>query len=139
MLGRFARAGLSLLGPVDGMALLSAVVRVAVPSSASMIAARLDVSRLLSGAESILQPAGSFKQPIAWRRVAINSHASEVPQQAVIPEQSPRSTAESSRIVQEVVRGMLGPEVEPDQPLMEAGLDSLGKRDHSFCESLLSV
>lgn len=36
-----------------------------------------------------------------------------------------RSAAEVLALVGEVVGGMLGPNVNPDQPLMEAGLDSL--------------
>lgn len=102
-LALFVQAGLSLLAPDDGLSLLEAAISDAIPPAASFLAARLGVSSLSS------TPADGPP----------HSQAQSVKQPS-------RGAVETALLVQDAVHRMLGSAVTQDQPLMDAGLDSIG-------------
>ena len=138
LLPRIVKSGLGLVSPTQGIAALAA----ALGSSAAawrpqLVASPFEWPKLMAGATHIFPlfsdhapaattagtVAAAADAPYARRRKARRSACRE-PQQ---PMAEAAAAAENAlRRVAAVVSGVLGKEVDAKQPLMEAGLDSLG-------------
>lgn len=143
---RVQRTGLILLHPADGLAGLSTVLSALCdPHTAAPVAAVVPVDW-----STFLRPsavAGSV--PAFFAEVAAEAAATAVPtsspaaaprnsQQPATheapalpdphPAAAPATEAAIQAVVLEVAHSVLGVAPQPDQPLMEAGLDSLGAR-----------
>ena len=64
--------------------------------------------------------------PARRRRRGVRTAGTQGAAPAAVAQDVAAALAGAQQLVQEVVTNMLGPDVSPDQPLMEAGLDSLG-------------
>ena len=128
---RVQRTGLALLQPADGLAGLSAVLSLLCdPHAAAPVAAVVPVDW-----STFLRPAaGPGSAPAFFAEVQPPGPATHGGQQAALqagqalgPPQAPVSEAAMQAVVLEVAQSVLGFAPPPDQPLMEAGLDSLSK------------
>jgi acyl carrier protein len=138
VLRRFEQAGLGGMPAQTGIRLLNAVMDMVQYPSAAWIAGSIAWERLLSRGKRSEVPAmfGELRQLSAPAREQ-NKHDGPVVQLSVDARSPPAAkpvslvvsgemNADVRAVVQEVVNGLLGRSVAPDQPLMEAGLDSLG-------------
>ena len=151
LLRRFQAAGLAVIKPAAGLHLLS--VALASPASvpaAAVLAGSILWRRLLRGAgaapgifadfapstnrpglaldpaQPYQAPAGATGLPGPGMPAAAAAAAPRGP--AAAKQEAAAIQAEMLALVAGVAAGMLGAEVAPDQPLMEAGLDSLGEQ-----------
>ena len=130
---RFERAGLGLISPAAGLAALSCALQsssAGVELEANIVAARVDWPRLMavSTAAAAAPIFASFRPQQAAQvgNAFISATAESVVPAGTrgVPQQS-LSKAEVQKQLQDIVAGMLGPNVSVDAPLMESGLDSL--------------
>lgn len=115
---------------IDGLGLLRAILSCS-PATCSVVAASVRWQRLLENS-SIIPPIFASISGKMNSRISSTKNASKSTH--VSGGHHKASSAEETRlsvlfIVRDVVRGLLDSEVDYDTPLMEAGLDSLGKND----------
>jgi acyl transferase domain-containing protein/acyl carrier protein len=131
LLARFKRAGLAAIDPPTGLRLLQAVLGTA-STSASVIAAGIAWGSLLQGRRPVPPIFAEFERSAAatpGRRpvsITLQVDARSPPPVGLLAPPAGMRAEDVAAAVADAVAGMLGPDVGPDQPLMEAGLDSLG-------------
>jgi hypothetical protein len=149
ILQRFEKAGLTSITATAGMALLDGFLAAGdIRPAASIVAAGISWHRLLRGHSKVpgifsefTGPAGAEQQAVEAatvhaagrsRRLILAEGDVEV---VVTPKRKARAPQRKASVddgtiadeLRNMVGGMLGADVAPDQPLMEAGLDSLGE------------
>ncbi len=127
-LARVEKAGLGVLQPMQGLAVLRAVLHSSGRGAlVESIASPFSFDRLLSGIDPVPHVFGRVTAAPEEDNVGGAEHYDSPPSMA--HEDASSSTAMSAAEVQEqvtdIVSGMLGAAVKPAQPLMQAGLDSL--------------
>jgi len=130
---RAAALGLGMITPAAGLAALEAVASMGADSPATIVAAQFLWQHVHSWGRGTSELGGAVKPLFA--ALAEETHAGG-PQPgsavkavyalavAALSKDTAKITAEE--VVMGVLRGLLGDDVVSDQPLMEAGLDSLG-------------
>jgi acyl transferase domain-containing protein/short-subunit dehydrogenase/acyl carrier protein len=142
----FKKAGLGAVTGESGLGLLRAVLGLLGSSSAAaLVGASIKWSRLLQGRSEVPGIFSEFKDPREIRQSAYIGKATKPERRAIsvsVDARSPPTLAPLSapaafgtqneehvlQLATEAVNRLLDKTVSPDQPLMEAGLDSLGKR-----------
>lgn len=146
LLQGFEKAGLGAITGESGLGLLRSVLGLLGSSSgAALIGASIKWSRLLQGRSAVpgifsefeksterLQNASIGKNSKPQRKAFSLSVDARSPP-IIAPLLAPAAIGNQSeehflQLVTEVVNSLLNKSISPDQPLMEAGLDSLGKR-----------
>lgn len=139
VLRRFEQAGLGGMPAETGIRLLTAVMGMMKYPSAAWIAGSIAWERLLRGKREVPAMFDETRQlttvsketnkpdgPVIHLSVDARSPPPVNPISVILPAERHAAGDDAQAIVQEVVNGLLGRTVARDQPLMEAGLDSLG-------------
>ena len=133
---RFERVGLGLISPAAGLAALSSALQGCSArggSRANIVAARVDWPRLMAASKAAaaapifasFRPQQAASVADAFTASAAAAAEPDVPASTQgVPPQS-LSKAQVQQELQDIVAGMLGPNISVDAPLMESGLDSL--------------
>ncbi len=133
---RFERAGLGLISPAAGLAALARALQgssAVVERGASVVAARVSWPRLMAASKAAAAAPifASFRPQQAVQAGDVLSTLGAATPEPLLPaamrlaQPTSLSKAEVQKQLQDLVTGMLGPNVSVDAPLMESGLDSM--------------
>lgn len=145
VLRRFEKAGLGAITAFSGLHLLSAVMST-VATAASVVGASVSWNILLQGAPRVpgifaelangqagkVTPKTQTTKLARQVTISVDARSPPVVQALALPANDQQKGAPMEPVVAEIVHSMLGHAVGTDQPLMEAGLDSLGKHCSYF-------
>ena len=146
LLQRFQKAGLTALTGDLGLGLLGNVLGMlgSANGAAALVAAGISWGRLLQGRSQVpgifaefapLQVIGKSsagKSTRPGRRISLSVDTRSPLPVPPISIQPIQPSVDFHEIVKDTVQGLLGQDIASDQPLMEAGLDSLGTFQYNF-------
>ena len=121
---RFERTGLGSIGPVVGIETLASTLQC---SQATFLAARINWNRMMAAniAAAVAPVFASFRPPLALKLAESFSTLPHASNGTLAPAVRIVSREDVQIQIAEMVQALLGASVSDDQPLMEAGLDSL--------------
>ena len=137
LLQRFQKAGLGAITADDGLGLLSCLLgMLGSHSAAAVVGASIQWARLLQGRTKVPGIFAEFAQAApkrARRSIVLSVDARSPPHigPLLVPQHERVAPIKEEinflQVVGDAVRGLLGHDITAEQPLMEAGLDSLGE------------